>query len=85
MPTACQELRDEFGVDDQPVIAFLESQGYRWTRDGRYEWIAPNREPTRKELRAMTFLVQEWDWGWLRTEKGAVSSDRSAPDSGNEA
>lgn len=67
MPTAIPELREEFGIDDAPVIAFLRGEGYVLRRD--WTWLAPaNREPTERELRAVMFLIQEWDMGGFHHE-----------------
>lgn len=65
MPQASNELRAEFGILDIPVIRFLEAAGY--TRTADWEWEMPEGPyiPTDKEMRAIRFLVDEWDWGGL--------------------
>ena len=65
MPQASDELRAEFGIDDGPVIRFLEAAGYTQTRDWEWEMPAGPYVPTDKESRAIRFLIDEWDWGGL--------------------
>jgi hypothetical protein len=64
LPTASGEQREEWGIADAPVIAFLEERGYilqdNWT------WTHPCPEhfqPTDKEISAVWFLIDEWDFG----------------------
>lgn len=66
MPSAGGEERRwatrEFGgIDDSPIREWLEEQGYRLRTD--WCWQAPDRPPTPKELRAIQFLIDEWDYG----------------------
>ena len=65
MPTASDEQRAEWGIDDAPVVKFLRDAGYKDTPE--WTWIkpSPEHEPTEKEVSAICFLVDEWDWGYL--------------------
>lgn len=65
MPQATEELRAEWGIDDGPVIKWLQDRGWQYTQN--WEWIKPSLDykPTGKEIRAIEFLFQEWDWGGL--------------------
>lgn len=86
MPQASEDLRAEFGIDDRPVIRFLEAAGY--TRTDDWCWLLPEGkiEPTEKEDRAILFLIEEWDWGgWvMRAEapegRAAIGQGEGAPD-----
>lgn len=82
MPTASDEQRAEFGIDDGPVIRFLEGRGY--VRTSAWEWTMPEGRdiPTPKEWRAIVFLGDEWDWGWLDASSAArVREILGEPDS----
>lgn len=78
MPQASAELdkwaRDKFGgIDDAPVIAFLKGEGFTLTRG--WEWkkagITEWNQLTDDQKCAINFLVGEWDFGGLITEKPA--------------
>lgn len=69
MPQASDELRAEWnGPDDATAIKFLTDAGYKLTRG--WEWLlpVPNHEPTEKEISAIQFLVDEWDFGGTTQE-----------------
>ena len=53
----------KFGsIDTHPLITWLEQQGLRMTRD--WHWLPPEgRAVTDEEMRAVCFLVDEWDFG----------------------
>lgn len=63
MPTASAALRAEWdGPGEETAMAFLQRAGYRQRRD--WTWQAPDgHTPTDKELRAIQFLIDEWDMG----------------------
>jgi hypothetical protein len=54
---------------DSQAIAFLESRGYILKED-TWTWYLPARghRPTRKEVDAMTYLAEEFDWGGFEEE-----------------
>lgn len=60
MPQSSNELRAEWS--DDTAIEFLKSAGYKLTRE--WSWIPPTppREPTKRELRAVQYLFEEWDF-----------------------
>lgn len=64
MPTASDELRAEWPGWDSEAIAYLESKGYTYSRDGSWSWTkpTPNHRPTKREVSAMQYLIDEWDW-----------------------
>ena len=63
MPQATDQLREEW-ADDAVAMDYLKAAGYRLTR--RWTWIVPpNHLPTEKELRAVDYLFQEWDFGGI--------------------
>jgi hypothetical protein len=74
MPQATDELRKEWGVMDDRAIKFLNDRGYKLTRDFHWKKPHPNMKPTAKELRAIEFLFQEWDFGGF--EQGATESSK---------
>jgi hypothetical protein len=45
------------------AVEFLKSHGYKFTV--KYTWIKPAffHRPTADEWDAITFLIEEWDWG----------------------
>lgn len=67
MPQASDEHRARWnGPDDSYAQQYLKNMGYRLNRD--WTWTPPaGREPTRMELDAIAFLINEWDMGgvWL--------------------
>ena len=65
MPSSTPELCAEWhGPDSQYAMDFLKRRGFTLNPD--WTWYPPNgREPTDKELRAIDFLFQEWDFGGL--------------------
>lgn len=78
MPQASSELRLRmkamFGseIDEGGPIRFLKRAGYALNRD--FTWtpkpgVTTASEMTKDEADCMSFLVDEWDFGWLRTER----------------
>lgn len=63
MPQASDEQRAEFGVDSSLAIKFLETRGFKLT--DHFDWIPPVDHDvlTPKEIRAIVFLIDEWDFG----------------------
>lgn len=65
MPQASSEQQAEWGIDDGPVIKFLEAAGYRMTRTFFWVLPTPDHVPTEKEYSAIDFLIDEWDFGGI--------------------
>lgn len=70
MPSAAPQEQDwateKFGgLDCVPVQEWLKAQGYKLTRT--WQWIkpTPDHTPTEDELRAIYFLIDEWDYDGL--------------------
>lgn len=68
MPSASEELRAEWGEDggvgESKAVAFLWASG--WHCSDTFLWSKPrDRKPTEKEWRALDFLIQEWDFGYI--------------------
>lgn len=75
MPQASAKLQDwatnKFGsLDDGPVVAWLEEQGYKEVQNGWLAFkpgISTLQEMTDDELLALHFLIEEWDFGGIGT------------------
>lgn len=63
MPQATDELRAEWGIETEKALYFLRAAGYRLTNS--WTWVPPRRESTEMELRAIEYLIQEWDFGGI--------------------
>lgn len=68
MPQATDELREwatkRFGdIDAFGPQEFLREHGFTLTKE--YWWEVPARELTADEWRALEFLYDEWDYGWI--------------------
>lgn len=69
MPQATEAQRREWdGPSDRCAVAYLRERGYvllpNWT------WrVPPSCVPTDKEMRAVRFLFDEWDYGGLESEE----------------
>jgi len=65
MPQATAELSKEWdGPMEDVALAYLKKRGYRLTRG--WEWVPPNGiAVSTKDFSAITFLVQEWDFGGI--------------------
>jgi hypothetical protein len=64
MPQTSDERRARWPGKDSEALSFLYSQGYEMTRE--WEWIPPKREPTEREIDAIDYLVEEWDYGGIK-------------------
>ncbi len=73
MPQATDEQRKawggEQGVGEDKAIGFLEGRGFILGRDWFWDKPTPEHVVTEEEFGAMAFLVDEWDFGWLRENK----------------
>jgi hypothetical protein len=66
MPQATDELRAEWdGPSDQKAIKFLLDAGYKLTPQWTWMHKDSNHKRTIKELSAVTFMMDEWDYGWF--------------------
>ena len=66
MPSAHFDLQTEWKSSTH-AVRYLRTWGYRLHAD--YTWTAPySHEPIPKELRAIYYLICEWDFGRLRGE-----------------
>jgi hypothetical protein len=64
MPQATDELRAEWdGPSDQKAIKFLQDAGYKLTPQWEWRHKDSNHMPTPKEISAVNFMFQEWDFG----------------------
>lgn len=70
MPQASEEQRAEWGITDFNAIFYLEAKGYK---DAHHCWILPTPDhvPTEKEVSAIHFLMDEWDWSGIVSEPQA--------------
>jgi len=63
MPQATEELRKEWdGPDDYKALTYLKDRGFVVTP--HWEFI-PTQTVNDKDLSAITFMIQEWDYGGL--------------------
>lgn len=65
MPSATPELQAKWPGMDREAMQFLEAAGYTLTPG--WEWIKPNpgHPPTEREISAMQYLIDEWDFGGM--------------------
>ena len=76
MPSATQELSDKMteyfgdGVSEFGPINYLQSQGYKLTRQWTWEHdtIDEYDQMEQKAYDCLLFLVEEWDFGGLEIE-----------------
>lgn len=71
MPQASDEQHAEWnGPGDATAIKYLEDAGYDLTRS--WCWIKPSTKhiPTEKEISAVRFLIDEWDFGPIVNSDG---------------
>lgn len=76
MPQATEAMRKRWkhyepGGGDQLATKYLEERGYVLTRDWRWV-IPPGHKPTAKEIDAVQFMVDEWDYGGFVKPGGAA-------------
>lgn len=76
MPQASDELRaawrhGEEGGGDDAAMKHLREAGYILSPS--WEWEAPaGRVPTERDLSAIDYLIDEWDFGGLTDPRPAV-------------
>ena len=74
MPQASEELRNQWkhheeGGGDALAIKTLEAAGYTLRSDWTWTLPTPDHDPTIREIRAMEYLIFEWDFGGIRRDK----------------
>jgi hypothetical protein len=69
MPQATEELRaawgGEMGVGEDKAMAHLEGRGFKLTRQWEWHKPAPDYALDQDDIGAISFLIQEWDFGGL--------------------
>lgn len=68
MPSAAPELQAQWPGGDNEAMGHLENSGYRLTRE--WTWIPPKADyaATDRDLSAINYLVDEWDFGGVETD-----------------
>lgn len=70
MPMASEELREQWGIDNEPAERHLRKRGFRlnsqwfWEHDTLKRW----EDLSELDRSAIRFLADEWDYGGLWTE-----------------
>jgi hypothetical protein len=67
MPQASPELRAEWPGGDAEATVYLRIAGYTMRRDWTWDPPTPTHEPTPREISAIRYLIDEWDFGGLRS------------------
>ncbi len=69
MPQATPDLRAEWPGGDDEAISYLEGRGFTLTK--QWEWIkpTPDHEISMREALAITYLIDEWDFGGVLLQK----------------
>jgi hypothetical protein len=74
MPQASEEQRQEWGEDggagEGKAIAYLKAAGYTLLPNWFWRKPSPEHKPTEKELGAIWFLIDEWDFGGIEPRGG---------------
>lgn len=79
MPQASAELSakwDHDGNGENRAQDFLIAAGYRLRRDWHWTMPDPLHVPTEEELSAITFMIQEWDFGGIINEGAGTAFGR---------
>ena len=65
MPQTSPERAARWPGMDHQAMKYLEDQGYRLSRS--WHWYAPSKThiPTEKEMDAILYLIEEWDFGGI--------------------
>lgn len=66
MPQASPDLQAEWPGYDQQAMAHLFASGYKLHRDGSWSHPRPDHVPSERDLSAIAYLIDEWDYGGLR-------------------
>jgi len=66
-PQASDERRRRWPGGDAEALIFLNDSGFRLQRDYTFQPPSADYMPTERELDAIAYLVEEWDYGGLRS------------------
>jgi hypothetical protein len=69
MPQTTPERRARWPGGDQGAIDHLKTQGYRLLKGWTWVKPSPAHEPTEREIDAIIYLIEEWDFGGLEGER----------------
>ena len=72
MPSTTPERQARWPGMDAEAMNFLESRGYKLNRDWCWSPPEPDHDPTVREVDALIYLIEEWDYGGLESEKRGV-------------
>ena len=67
MPQTTPERAARWPGMDQQAIGYLRSRGYVLRRDWYWTKPTPDHQPTEKELDAIDYLFEEWDFGGAKS------------------
>lgn len=76
MPQSTPERRARWGSDAE-AIAFLKSRGFILRRDFFWWKPAPGQPLKEDERDAITYLIEEWDFGGAMSPTGAFPAPLS--------
>lgn len=73
MPQATDELRAQWPGGDRQASDHLRAKGFTLKKD--WTWVLPYKTyvPTQRDISAVQYMVDEWDYG-------SIASDKDAPD-----
>lgn len=82
MPTATPELKaiwEKENAGDGEVAACLYLENRGWVLDKEWLWHPPSKDHTvaPQEIRAIAYLIQEWDYGGLWKEEERPNAKNS--------
>jgi hypothetical protein len=65
MPSTTPDREARWPGGDSQAIDYLMKQGYSMTKD--WCWVKPtdDHKPTEKEIDAVIYLIEEWDFGGI--------------------
>jgi hypothetical protein len=66
MPSAAPELQAKWPGGDAEALGVLAAVGYKNNPDWTWTRPKPGHEPTERELSAICYMIDEWDYGGLR-------------------
>lgn len=66
MPQTTPERAARWPGGNGQAMNHLKARGYVLHKDWTYTKPSPDFEPTERDLDAITYLIEEWDFGGLR-------------------